>query len=125
MDDHISQDCLLLWLMDAPELCLRVLVAIESRLGGWCKLATKTGDQGDYVRVSWEGRGGHDLVEVHQLALWSTSKCREGDLDEMLRILGNSNASHRLTCGHSVSGPSKRLDLSQHTWMSSSSKLYS
>ena len=67
-DDHISQDCLLLWLMDAPELCLRDLVAIESRLGGWCKLATKTGEQGNYVRVPWGGRGGHDLVKVHQLA---------------------------------------------------------
>ena len=88
-------------------------------------MATKTGDQGDYVRVSWGGRGRHDLVEVHQLALWPASEYREGDQDEMLSALSNSNASHRVTCGHSASGPSKRLNLSQHTWVSSSPKLHS
>ena len=69
LDDQMSQDCLLLWLMDSLELCLKIHAAIESRLGGWCKLATKTGNQSGCVRVYWEGRGGHDFLEVHQLAL--------------------------------------------------------
>ena len=54
LDDQIGQDCLLLWLMDSPEICMKVLAAIESRLGGWCKLATKTGNQSGYVRVYWK-----------------------------------------------------------------------
>ena len=48
---------------------MKVLAAIETRLGGWCKLAKKIGNQGGYVRVSWGGRGGHDFLEVRQLAL--------------------------------------------------------
>ena len=59
LDGQIGQDCLLLWLMDFLKLCLKILAAIESRLGGWWKLATKTGNQSGYVRFYWEGRGGH------------------------------------------------------------------
>ena len=39
-DNQISPDCLLLWLIDFPALCLTVLATVKFRLERWCKLAT-------------------------------------------------------------------------------------
>lgn len=44
LNDQVAQDSLLLWLMESPELCLKVLETVKFREEGWCKLATKTGN---------------------------------------------------------------------------------
>lgn len=65
-DVEVDRDSLLLWLMESPELCQKVLLTVPFRQEGWCKIATKAANQYGYVRISClGGKGGHDLIEVN------------------------------------------------------------
>lgn len=60
-------DMIRLWLLSSPEMCLKVLATVKYTQDGWCKLASKRGNQGGYVRISCLGEGGHDVVEVRSV----------------------------------------------------------
>lgn len=67
-------ESLLLALRNSPSLCLQLLNAQDFVIDGWCKLSTKVPNQFGYVRVSGLGRGGKDLLSIHQLAMWSEGR---------------------------------------------------
>ena len=57
------------------------------------------------MRVTWGGRGGHDCIQVHYLALWAAGSYRKDtELEEASHFAANQIALKFRTCAENLFG---------------------